>query len=94
MLLLEWFAWWNEIIPLQADEQLTAYQVNLLSDSGWKTDRESIIQVWNQLARRDKAAGRFVAEGTGDGEVDAVEALRRDALRVRDWLKINMSGID
>lgn len=50
MLLVEWWAHWRAMAPIEADGLLALYQVALLSDSGWKLDREVILGRWRELA--------------------------------------------
>lgn len=89
MLLAEWFAWWREMSPIKADEQLDAYLVHLLGDSGWTLDRESVLDSWRKVARRD--AERYSSADWSEepaGDPSAPGALRRQAHRVRDWLRL------
>jgi hypothetical protein len=93
MLLIEWLAWWSAISPLQAEENLNAYTVGVVSNPGWQTDREQTLSVWRRLAA---GAVVFIGERLGQPEAEpdpyAPGALRRSAWRVWSWLRSEFGG--
>jgi len=87
MLLVEWFAWWGEMSPIHADEQLDSYMVQMLGDPGWTLDRDLVLSAWRKLARREEIPNRKYTPEDGDRN-DVHGQVRR----VRDWLRMYYGG--
>jgi hypothetical protein len=83
MLIGQWLAWWETIQELEATERLAAYTTALLADSGWKMERDAILEDWRQMAAGKNV--QVVAQQSMD-DPDAYEKFITHVYTVRNWL--------
>jgi len=87
MLLREWFAWWDAIPKIDAEQRIGDYNTMLLGDSGWiGVDREDKLRVLFERAYGDfsEKAGQEL-----DGHVldpEEAEQFRRQSRSVFGWM--------
>lgn len=75
MLLKEWWAWWDALRALHAQEMLDQRRVLVVADSGWQLDRDEEIKQWRTLA--EGATGwRYPEEGVPAEQRDAGREVR------------------
>lgn len=89
MLLVQWFAWWESIEPLQAEQRLSAYTTALLADSGWKMEREPVLEGWRELAEGGRPQHVLTAS---ESEMAERDKLIASVYRVRDWVARSFGG--
>lgn len=83
MLLKEWWAWWEALRALHAQEMLDQRRVLLVSDAGWQLDRETEIKQWIESA--EGASGWRTPRDDEDG-IDRRDA-RREIRGLFTWLR-------
>lgn len=88
MLLAQWFSWWGAIPSLEAEERLGAYTTALLADSGWKMERDEILENWREMAagRNQQKLGNVPYDPE---DADAHDKFLAHVYRVQNWLAIN-----
>jgi len=88
MLLREWFAWWDAMGQIDAEQRLGDYNTLLLGSPGWLgVDREDRIRALYERAypipQRDSAP-----DTRAEGELDLAEAnqFRQHSRNVFGWM--------
>lgn len=84
MLLKEWWAWWEALRALHAQEMLDQRRVLLVSDAGWQLDRETEINQWIESA--EGASGWRVPKADLEDGIDRRDA-RREIRGLFTWLR-------
>ena len=91
MLLVEWHSWWAAIPGIEAERLLGLHPVLLASDSGWKLDREGILNRLRELAAGANPMVRVEDDLTRYDPKDPW-GIRRQMRRVAAWLRHEYSG--
>lgn len=89
MLLAQWFSWWGTIPELEAGERLSAYTTALLADSGWKMERDEILEEWRAMAAGRSQQQALSTVPYDPQDPDANDKFLAQVYRVQNWLAIN-----
>lgn len=88
MLLKEWWAWWDAIGSLHAQEMLDQRRVLVVADSGWQLDRDEVINRWLEAADGADGWRRRVLHAVDGSQRDA----RREIRGLFTWLRAKYWG--
>ncbi|HEY1292936.1 MAG TPA: hypothetical protein VGJ60_07655 [Chloroflexota bacterium] len=83
MLLKEWWAWWDALRALHAQEMLDQRRVLTVSDAGWQMDREAELNRWIKDAEGASGWRTRPETGTDPSQRDA----RREIRALFTWLR-------
>jgi hypothetical protein len=87
MLLKEWWAWWDALRALHAQEMLDQRRVLVVSDAGWKLDRDEQVNRWVEDAEGASGWRRPALEAADPSKRDAAREIRGlfTWLRAKFW---------